>query len=84
METTRILILTLGLGAMIPAVAVAQQNVPRRDANTWNGLDHEPSPSNVEHKERAAGIAPGAAQQKALNNEVEQLDQQIRKDEQAQ
>lgn len=63
--------------AVIPHLAIAQQHVPTREGNIWNGMDHEPTPSEVERGEAAAGITPPAAQQNRTTDEVESLYRQL-------
>ncbi len=60
-----------------PAGAQPPQPPPRQNANIWNGDAHEPNPANVQAEEHRAGIAPDAQRQRALNNEVEHLDQKL-------
>jgi hypothetical protein len=74
------LLTTLALGAA-PAFAVGQDRVPIREGNTWDWRHHEPAPSVVSRDERAAGVAPLAAQQEKATNDVESLYRQLMKNE---
>jgi hypothetical protein len=75
-----ILVAALGLTA-VPAAALAQGGVPTREGNIWNGLDHEPVPSQVRRDEKAAGIAPSGAQQQKADDEVESIYRQLLRNE---
>jgi hypothetical protein len=55
--------------------------VPTREGNIWNGLDHEPVPSQVHRDEEAAGIASSGAQQQKADEEVEELYRQLMRNE---
>ena len=50
---------------------------PAQNGDVYGGTAHEPNPGAVHSEEKAAGIAPSPAQQKRLDNTVEQLDKQI-------
>jgi hypothetical protein len=61
---------TAALVVLLPVVTLAE---PARNANVWNWRAHEPIPSEVQSKERAAGIAPTVQQQQATDRELENL-----------
>ncbi|WP_428483995.1 hypothetical protein [Rhodopila sp.] len=65
----------------LTAAAMAQTpgggSVPREEGNRANGLDYQPTPSEVVPRERAAGIQPPAAQQKANNRFLQQTDKKL-------
>jgi hypothetical protein len=44
-----------------------------RNANIWDWRNHEPVPSEVQKKERAARILPTPQQQQAKDREVESI-----------
>jgi hypothetical protein len=46
---------------------------PPRNANIYGGLDHQPTRSEVENRERRLGIAPGSSGEAAQNSTVEHL-----------
>jgi hypothetical protein len=48
----------LRLTAMALAAALLTAQTPTRDANIWNGQDHQPTEAQVQQKEQAAGVAP--------------------------
>ena len=62
-----------GLGPVtaVPASAQAQ------NGNHANGLNYQPRPGVVRDKEEAAGIAPPAERERAMNNDLERLNQQL-------
>jgi hypothetical protein len=62
----------LAMAALVVLAPAALAQAPARDANIWNGNDHDPVPANVHAKEEAAGIAPSAAQQQHETAVVEQ------------
>ena len=64
-------------GFAAPPAGAQSAPPPQRNANTWNGLKHEPAPGRVQAKERNAGVAPDAQQQQTLTNEVEHLDRKL-------
>jgi hypothetical protein len=47
----------------LPGVAYAQDAAPTRQANVWNGQHHQPTESDVQQKEKAAGVAPTQSRQ---------------------
>ena len=69
-------------GAFVPG-AFAQSsntsNVPAAIGNRANGLSYQPTPNEVEPREKAAGLAPEAAQQRRINDELWRLDAQALK-----
>ena len=62
---------------MVPSNAIAQNRVPMREGNIWNGMDHEPVPSEVRRGEEAAGIAQSPVEQDKTTNDVESLYRQL-------
>jgi hypothetical protein len=70
------LLAVLALGAA-PALAVAQDRVPTREANIWDWRHHEPQPSLVHREEQAAGVAPPRARQEKATDQVESLYHQL-------
>lgn len=64
----------LALVALVVATPASAQN-----ANVYNGTAHEPNPAAVQSQEKAAGVSPAPAQQKQLDDSVEQLDKQVQR-----
>ena len=50
---------------------------PREIGNRANGYDYQPTPSELAPREKAAGIVPPAAQQRAENQELDSIDKQL-------
>ena len=70
----------LGLALVSATPAFAQDSGgPAQNGNVYDGTSHQPSAAGVHSQEKAAGIAPPPAQQKQLDNNVEQLDKQVQK-----
>jgi len=63
------------LALLVPATGWAQ--IPAREGNTWDWRHHQPTRAGVQRRERAAGVAPSSARQKALDRQVKQLDRQL-------
>jgi len=76
---------TLVATFFIITAAMAQNSggssVPLEEGNRANGFDYQPTPSEVVPREKAAGILPPAAQQKATDKTLEQLDKNLLRDE---
>ncbi len=63
----------------LPAQAQQQQQpLPHLD-NQWGGFSHQPTESQVQQQEKAAGVAPPSQQRKAADQDVEQLYQSLMK-----
>ncbi len=62
---------------MLFVLAMGRAQTPAREGNTWGWRHHQPTRTGVQRRVRAAGVAPGPSQQKALNGQVEQLDKQL-------
>jgi hypothetical protein len=78
----RVIILLAALGlTVVPAAAIAQGDVPAREGNIWNGVDHEPVPSEVHRDEEAAGIAPPRGQQQNADDDIEEIYHQLMRNE---
>jgi hypothetical protein len=73
----------IGTGFVMPAqVSLAQtqqQQQPAREDNRWGGLSHQPTEAQVLQQEQAAGLARSPQQQKAANQDVEQMYQTLMK-----
>ena len=72
--------------AFLFTTAASAQNagapsVRLEDGNRANGFDYQPKPSEVVPRERAADILPPAAQQKATDRTLEQIDKNLLRDE---
>jgi len=65
--------LLLGLICLSAPAGAQQRPPPSRNANIFNGLDHQPTPSEVEGRERQQGVAPDSSQQAAENATIEHL-----------
>ena len=50
---------------------------PREIGNRANGYDYQPTPSELAPREKAAGIVPSPAQQRAENQELDSIDKQL-------
>jgi hypothetical protein len=50
---------------------------PREIGNRANGYDYQPTPSELAPREKAAGIVPLPAQQRAENQELDSIDKQL-------
>jgi hypothetical protein len=70
---------------LFTTAAIAQNagtpSISLEDGNRANGFDYEPKPSEVVPRESAAGIVPPAAQQKATDQTLEQMDKNLLRDE---
>jgi hypothetical protein len=55
-----------------PIAAFAQAQTPRRVANIWDWRDHQPTKTQVQREEKAAGIAPTQSQ---VSSDAATLDQ---------
>lgn len=68
-------------GVFMTTAAMAQAlggtPAPAAEGNRANGLDYQPTPSEVVPREKAAGIQPPAAQQKANDQLLERLDKNL-------
>jgi hypothetical protein len=62
-----------------PAQTQQQQQPPAREDNRWGGLSHQPTEAQVLEQEHAAGLARSPQQQKAVNQDVEQMYQSLMK-----
>ena len=58
--------------AIAPSLGLAQTEELGRAGNIWGGFNHEPVPTEVLPKERAAGVA-SPAREHEQDNEVERL-----------
>lgn len=65
--------MALLVASLTPGLAFAQA----RNGNVWNGRAHEPDAGNVIANERAAGIAPPAAQQEQENRDLDRMGQML-------
>jgi len=50
---------------------------PKEIGNRANGYDYQPTPSELAPREKAAGIVPPAAQQRAENQELDRIDKEL-------
>ena len=71
--------LTVPFFAVAPAVA---ESVPR-NGNIWDYKAHQPTRAGVRRHERRAGVAASPAQARRNAGEVQQLDQQLLREEAA-
>jgi hypothetical protein len=68
------------LAAMLivaPALVSAQTQQSGREDNIWGGRDHQPTQSDVNQQEKAAGIAPPQQSDQHATDEVESLYQSL-------
>lgn len=74
----RILTVTMALALLTaPAPTFAQSGVPSREGNIWDWRDHQPTEAAVSRREKAAGIAATPSEKAAGTNSVENLYQQL-------
>ena len=68
---------------VLPAiVATAQEPQPQtqppaRIGNRWDGLSHQPTQRDVGAAEQELGIAPRDQRERAINNDLDQIMQQL-------
>jgi hypothetical protein len=62
--------------ALANGAAFAQQS-PSRNEEVWGNLAHQPTESQVQGAESAAGVAPPPQAQRNIDSELQQLDKQI-------
>ena len=62
------------------AKSAGNGSLPARIGNIWSGFDHQPTSSEVQDREKAAGISPSTARQEretaTLNDIYRQLESQ--------
>jgi hypothetical protein len=63
--------------AVLAAPAAAFAQVPTREGNIWDWRDHQPTQVQVEHNEKAAGIAQTPSERQSASATVEQLYRQL-------
>ena len=59
------------------AQSVGDGSVPRSIGNRANGFDYQPTPGEVIHREKAAGVRPSMGSQQATDQELENLDRDL-------
>jgi hypothetical protein len=64
-------------GAAMAQGGGAGGSPPREIGNRANGYDYQPTPSELAPREKAAGIVPPPAQQRAENQELDSIDKQL-------
>lgn len=69
----------LAAPACISLAQTQQPQPPPREDNQWGGLSHQPTESEVQQQENAAGLAPLSQQQKTTTQGVEQMYQNLMK-----
>jgi hypothetical protein len=69
--------LMLPAGAALAREPSVSNGPPVRIGNIWGGFDHQPTESQVEIAERAAGVAPSAQEQDREARIVRQLNDQL-------
>ncbi len=60
-----VIVLVTSVFISAPMALGDQDQPPARIANIYGGRNHQPTRAEVEQRERAAGIQPGAARQSA-------------------
>ena len=60
-----------------PVTAFAQAQPPRRVSNIWNWHDHQPTETQVQREEKAAGVAPTPSQVAADTATLSQIYRQL-------
>lgn len=63
--------------ALLAAPMAAFANVPTREGNIWDWRDHQPTETQVEQSEKAAGIAPTPAERDSAAATVDELNRQL-------
>jgi hypothetical protein len=64
-------------GAAMAQGAGGGGSPPREIGNRANGYDYQPTPGELAPREKAAGIVPPPAQQRAENQELDSIDRQL-------
>jgi hypothetical protein len=67
----------IATAAASPAFAQPAREPPARIGNIWDGRAHEPDPATVDSDLKALGDAPKPGRERATNDEVEDLYQQL-------
>ena len=72
---------------VLPAIAASaqepqpqpqsQSQPPARIGNRWDGLSHQPTQRDVGAAEQELGIAPRDQRERAINNDLDQIMQQL-------
>jgi hypothetical protein len=57
--------------------AFAQAQTPTRIGNIWNWQDHQPTETQVQRDEKAAGIAPTPSQESSEAATLDQINRQL-------
>jgi hypothetical protein len=60
-----------------PISAFAASPASTRNANVWDWRDHQPTETEIQQKERAAGITPTPSQSSSASATVDQLYKQL-------
>jgi hypothetical protein len=60
-----------------PVAAFAQAQAPTRIDNIWNWHDHQPTETQVQRQEKAAGIAPTPSQETSDAATLSQIYRQL-------
>jgi hypothetical protein len=70
---------TVLAGALLaaPVTAFAQAQPPTRVDNIWDWHDHQPTETQVQRKEKAAGIAPTPSQEASDAATLRQIYRQL-------
>jgi hypothetical protein len=63
--------------AALPAARADPVGPPARIANIYGGLNHQPTRSEVEDRQRAAGVRPGPHQESVDDAAVQQLFEEL-------
>jgi hypothetical protein len=63
--------------ALLAAPAAALAQVPTREGNIWDWRDHQPTETQVQQNEKAAGIAQTPSQRETASDTVDQLYRQL-------
>jgi hypothetical protein len=74
---TVIAVFSLASGALAQGAGGGSGSPPREIGNRANGYDYQPTPSELAPREKAAGIVPPAAQQRAENQELDRIDREL-------
>jgi hypothetical protein len=75
--TSQIAALAAAMLLVLPVQASAQSQQSGREDNIWGGRDHQPTQSDVNQEEKAAGVAPPQQNQQQTTDKVESLYQNL-------
>ncbi len=69
--------LLLFLAPELPALQAAAEEPPIKIGNRWDGLDHQPRQADIGAAEQELGLSPSANHDRAVDNELRELGDQL-------